>query len=230
MLEIWQHAISPVNLPYTIPLGVCVAYGLLMIVGALDLDTIDGALDLHHDVDLDAHADAHVDGHVDHDAHVQGGGLLHSVLDFLHILDIPVMIVSTVLSFCCWLCSMSVNYLFNPEMSANLAWMFMVPILIVSCVVTHFVTIPIKKVFQKLQSDVDKKVRLVGEVATVLTGEVSNDFGQARIDVDGAPITLNVRSSGETRFHRGDKVLVVEENKTDNTFRVVEYKEPKIED
>jgi hypothetical protein len=231
MLELYHHAFSPVNLPFTVPLLVCLIYWLLMIAGLFDLDSFNPDFDVSHDVHVDGHLDAHVDGHADVDHHADAhasGGIFHAIFDFLNVMDVPMMIVMSVLTFCGWAFSITANYYFNPDLTWMRALLLMIPNFLLSVILTHFMTLPLKKLFKSLSKDMNVKVALVGKVATVDTGEVSSTFGQATVDIDGVPITINVRSSAKNDFTRGDKVLVVEEDKKERLFKVVKYEEPKL--
>ena len=101
MQELYQHAFSPVNLPFTVPLLVCLIYWLLMILGLFDLDSFNPNFDVSHDAHIDGHVDAHADGHIDANhhsgAHAQGG-MFHAIFDFLNVLDVPLMIVMSILT------------------------------------------------------------------------------------------------------------------------------------
>jgi hypothetical protein len=141
---------------------------------------------------------------------------------------VPFMIVMSVLTLCGWTFSITANYYFNPDLTWMRALVLLVPNFLLSVILTHFMTIPLKKLFKSLVEDKFVKLELVGMVATVDTGEVSDTFGQATIRFDGAPITINVRSSSKNKFTRGDKVLVVEEDKKERLFKVVKYEEPKL--
>lgn len=233
MTELIHLAMAPWTLPFTVVLGLCLVYWLLMMVGFLEMDAIDAHLDLQGDVHAgDAHI--HVDGEAPHDARANGshhgGGFISSCFEFLNIIDVPVMVVLSILTIFGWGFSMLVNHLFNPGNSAVLGFALLVPNFLLAVVLTHYMTKPFKKLFRSLSTDVHNPVELIGRVCTVQTGEVSNAFGQAEVDIAGASITLNVRSLGDEKFHRGDKVLILEEDKKNRLFKVTKYQEPKIEE
>ena len=150
------------------------------------------------------------------------------MFDFLNVMDVPLMIVMSVLTFCGWAFSLTVNYYFNPDHAWGWALILLVPNFLLSVIITHIMTLPLKKLFKSLNKDVNIDVDFVGMVATVDTGEVSSTFGQATVKINGAPMTINVRSQSKNDFTRGDKVLVVEEDKEERLFNVVKYEEPKL--
>jgi len=221
MQELLQAAVQVINLPWTILLGFVLLYWLLMIVGLFDFDTIDGHFDFHKDVHLSGDPDAG-----GHDVPSNGGGWLHSVLHFLNLGDVPLMAVLSVLTLTCWTFSILANHHFNPEYSLLWGGVLLIPNLLICLVLTHFVTLPLRVVFRKLNQDQDAKIEVIGQVAKVTSGEANATFGQATIDHEGVPITLNVRAPAGTVFHRGDRVLVIEEDREKHTYQVVKYEEP----
>ncbi|HYW80462.1 MAG TPA: hypothetical protein VE890_12845, partial [Thermoguttaceae bacterium] len=68
MLELLQESIAPVNLPYTLALGLVMGYWALYLVGAIGSDVLEFAgLDVDADVDVDVDADVDLDVDVDPD-------------------------------------------------------------------------------------------------------------------------------------------------------------------
>lgn len=217
MLELWQHAISPINLPFTIVLGAFGLYWLFVILGILGLD------DAHHD-DVDADAPEHEPGEAQHP------GAFGSLMHFLHVGEVPFMIVASILSLSMWVGSIAINYYFNQAGIVEKALVLFLPVTFVGVVVTHFLALPFKKVYQLLEQDYDLHEPLVGSIGTVVSGEVSQDFGQVMVGAKGAPITLNARTSSDRPLRKGDKALIVEEDKKRRIFKVVRYEQPETEE
>ena len=88
-------AFSGVNLIATILLIFVMIYWIIVILGVIDVDTLDIDLDLDADVDLD----------VDGDVEVSGDGL-SSVLSFFNIGHMPLMIFLSFLAFPMWVLSL----------------------------------------------------------------------------------------------------------------------------
>lgn len=214
MIELWQHAISPINLSFTIILGAVILYWLLVILGMLDMD--------------DGHGDA--DAHVGGDGHAHSSGIFGSFMHFLHMGEVPFMVVVSLLSLFLWVGSIGVNYYFNEGGVVAKALILLVPVLVVGVLVTHFAALPFKKIFRMLDKDYDLHAPIVGSVGKVVSGEVSATFGQVVVESKGAPITLNARVSAGASLKKGDQALVIEENKQNKTFKVVKYEQPKTEE
>src|SRR5689334_13025861 len=95
MLEVFSEAIRPINLPFTILLGIVVLYWILVAVGAFGLDFgADG------DIDADAGADI-----ADADA-----GWFSHFLNFINVGEVPITIVLSFLTLSAWFLSIVVNY------------------------------------------------------------------------------------------------------------------------
>ncbi len=224
MLELWQHAISPINLPFTVLFAIVMAYWLMVILGFLDLDHA------HADVGGDGHFEAHPDGHADADVHLEHPGLVSSFFQFLHMGEMPFMIVVTILSVILWMGSMLLNYYFNPDAILTKAVMIFVPLFAGAVVATHFASIPFKKMYQLMEKDYDSHQPIVGQVGKVVTMEVTSEFGQVQIIRNGAPVTINARTAVGKTLKKGDEALVVEVSKDRRTFSVIKHEPTELEE
>ncbi len=62
---------------------------------------------------------------------------------------------------------------------------------------------------------------MLGQTAVVRTSRVDNDFGEAVLEDGGAGLILKVRSAGEDRFTKGDRVVIFEKMGDDTVYRVI---------
>jgi hypothetical protein len=188
------------TIPGTIVLGVCLVYWLLLIVGAVDLDLGDAhiGMDGHagfdhgggfHHGGLD-HA-GHGHGGLDHGGHGHGGASWGLVaLRFLNIDDVPLMI---------WLTAFSVGYvgssvLFDGMATGLSAAAFAVGVArsgAIALVVAKLLTQPLRGKFDTPEPNVAGS--LIGRTCVVTTSEVTDRFGQAKVEAEGAPLLLHVR-------------------------------------
>ena len=124
MMDFFQECIAPVNLPVTILLGLVVAYWLMVIVGVLGMDAID--LELDADFDLDGGIDANVDA----------GSIVGDFFRFMHMGDVPIMIVISFFAISMWVVTLISNHFFNPSFSWLVTGFWILPNLLVSLLAT----------------------------------------------------------------------------------------------
>ena len=78
---------------------------------------------------------------------------------------------------------------------------------------------PIRSLFRKLEADETKHI--LGQVVVVRSGVVNKDRGEALMNDGGAGLLLQIRATGDDEFVKGDEVVVIEQNKERNLFRVI---------
>lgn len=225
MLEIWSAAISPVNLPLTVLLGVILLFWVTVIAGALDADIfhIDMDVDADMDVDVDVHADidAHVDVHTDAHAEVGAHGLGYSVLHFFNVGEVPVMVLISFLVLSMWMISMAANQtLHNHNFFISAAlW---VPNFIVSAFVAKIASTPFRFIFKALGKDAGTDHRdLTGMTCKVLSPKVTAEkIGQGNVATKGSPYTLNIIATKGETLKKGDEAVILEEDLEKNLYTV----------
>ena len=196
MNELYYAAVSPPNLLPTGLLVFVLLYWLTVIVGLLDLKTVD--LDLAGDADVDPDFDA--DGH-DHD-------WLHGALAFFNLGRIPLMLFLSFVVLPLWAGSILANY-YTGNTSGLLGLAFFVPLFIGSLFLARFLTLPFVKLFASLEKSHDGGAVAIGKVCTVLLPATAEHLGQAAVRIDGAPLMLNVRST-TAPIGKGETALVID--------------------
>ena len=78
---------------------------------------------------------------------------------------------------------------------------------------------PIRSLFKKLEADETKHI--LGQVVIVRSGTVNKNRGEALMNDGGAGLLLQIRATGNDEFVKGDEVVVIEQNKEKNLFRVI---------
>ena len=69
--------------------------------------------------------------------------------------------------------------------------------------------------------EVDETKHILGQVVIVRSAEVSTERGEGYLDDGGAGILLNIRSTGDDVFVKGDEVVVIEALSDNNLYRVI---------
>ena len=227
MPEIIREAFSLHNLPVTVLLSVMVVYWVLVIIGAADLDMdgadadITGDLDAGHSADLaDAHSggDAgipmggHLDGHAPAAQGPGHSGFWQTCGRLLHLGEVPLMIVLSVLSLFMWVFSVTANYLFNGtpgNRDAAIALLLLVPNLIAGLLFTRVALSPLGKIIRRMQTTESEVETVIGREGTVISSGVTETFGQIEIAAKGTPLTVNARvAPGGPSLPKGTEVLV----------------------
>ena len=197
MTELLQAAIAPPNLVATGLLVFALLYWLTVIVGLLDMKAVD--------LSIDDHGHFHHDGPGPHDG--LGTGWLNGALAFFNLGRIPLMVFLSFVFLPLWVGSILANYY-----TGNTSWLlglaFLLPLLIASLFVAKFLTLPFVKLFTAMEKDHDAGAVVIGKVCTVLLPATASQLGQASVPADGAPLVLNVRSTG-VPLAKGETALVI---------------------
>lgn len=189
------------TLPGTVLLGVCLAYWLLLIVGAVGLDL------MHIDLDLDADASADT-GH---------GSWGMVAFKFLNINDVPFMI---------WLSLFAISYVTIATTAIAVRPVdddFGTVAAVIACsaavalLATKVLTQPLRGKFDTVEPNVAET--LIGRTCVITTTEVSDRFGQARVESNAAPLLLNVRALPGT-LSKNDVAMISGYDRDRDVFHV----------
>lgn len=204
MIELWEQALLPFNLPLTVLMGLVAAFWLLSVVGAVDVDTFDT------DFDIDADGDT------------GGGNVFDGVLKFVNAQDVPIMIVLSLLALFMWLVSIGSNFYLNPEHEEGTALALLAGNLVVSVLAVKGITQPLRPLFRVIKQDQEHHEPLVGSSGQVKSRTLDQSFGQCEIvRPNGAPALLNCRlASDEEPLARGQQILVIDYDDSDRKFIV----------
>ncbi|TGE16540.1 hypothetical protein [Hymenobacter elongatus] len=198
MTELLQAAISPPNLLPTGLLVFVLLYWLTVLLGLLDMKTVD--------LSIEDHGHLHFDSDGPHEG--MGTGWLNGALAFFNLGRIPLMVFLSFVFLPLWVGSILVNY-YTGNTSLLLGLAFLLPLFIGSLFVAKFLTLPFVKLFAALEKDHDGGAVVIGKVCTVLLPATADKLGQASVQIDGAPLMLNVRSINAP-LAKGETALVID--------------------
>ena len=202
MNEFFHAAFSFPTAVFSVPLVVVLLYWITVILGAADLDVLDGAFD------IDGGFDADVDADLDADADGSGS----SILAFLGLTGVPLTVSLSLLIFFGWFLTYTgVEYFGQLELGFFSGTVLATAILIVatalSFVLTAAAATRLRPAFI-IQGAMGRQ-ELVNKVCTVTTQRVDPSFGQAEVfDNDGASLVIQVRNDAGAAFKRGQKALI----------------------
>ncbi|WP_143080242.1 hypothetical protein [Hymenobacter arizonensis] len=198
MTELLQAAVLPPNLLPTSLLVFVLLYWLTVVVGLLDMKTVD--------LDISDHGHPHFDSDAPHEG--MGTSWLNGALAFFNLGRIPLMIFLSFVFLPMWVGSILLNY-YTGNTSLPLGLAFSLPLFVGSLFVAKFLTLPFVKLFTAMEKDHDAGAVVIGKVCTVLLPATAEHLGQASVRIDGAPLMLNVRST-KAPLGKGETALVID--------------------
>jgi len=203
--------------------------------GALDAG-IDGALDAGIDGALDAGIDGVIDAGVDGalDAGVQPGAsdglisVLVSALGLSALRTIPVSISGGLFALWAWAMSYLIEALAGTALSAVLTRpvygiLSMLVVAVAAARLTSICARPLQPLFRT--QNATRHDEWVGTTCRVSTGRVDDRFGQAIINVGGAPSLVQVRCDTGGRLQRGETALIIGYDPIRRVYQVEPYDE-----
>jgi hypothetical protein len=226
MQELITECLKLVNFPYTLMFGLAMLYWILYVVGAVGSDLFDFDMDMDTDVDAHVHGGIDADGHVHHgdmdgDVH-HGGGLLTTVMKFLHVGDVPVTVVATMMSMGMWIASVLSNYYMNNS-SLGIALGLFIPIVVVGIIFTRIGLHPFLPFLKNAFDESGDVVEIIGQLGTVASLEANSKYGQLEIAMKGSPITLNVKTRDGEVLKKGDEAVVFDRDEDGETYLIMKF-------
>lgn len=209
MTVLLQAALETNNIFYTLLLVMVIFYWGTVILGVLDISSLDFDLDLDADVDIDSDID------VDTDIDGGGGSWLGRALQFFNFGQVPFMIIMSFVILFQWALSVLCNHYLG-DGSIFFAIALMIPMLFVSLVMTKIITTPLIPVFKNMNEG-EESIDYIGLTCTVLLAPTTDKMGQAEVVVNNNPLLINIKSKDENQaFTKGYKALIV--NQLENYF------------
>lgn len=204
-MQLFEAAVSGVNVIPTVLLLLVIVYWILVIVGVVDVDSFD--IDVDADIDADVDVDA---ASVD---------WLNNVLAFFNLAHIPLMVFASFFALPLWFISIAVNHYFFNE-SILMSWLFLIPNIIASLFIAKILTYPFVGVFKALNHHPSEGTA-VGQVCTIQIAASSDKTGQAAVAIDkGAPLLLQVRTQSGVTLEKGKKALVIQYDPNNKTYLI----------
>jgi hypothetical protein len=220
MTELLHAAVSPPNLAPTALLVFVLLYWLTVIVGVLDLKSVNLDVDTHHEAHLGHHAAV---GHPE----VPGISWLNHALAFFNLGRVPLMVFLSFVALAWWVSSILLNYYLHNE-SGMVGVVLLVPLLLGSLLLAKFLTLPFVHLFAAMEKAHDSGAQPLGKVCTVLLPTTAYRLGQASVQPQkGAPLMLNVRAASPTaELRKGDTALVIDFDAEHQCYLIEAYEMP----
>ncbi|OUR89628.1 DUF1449 domain-containing protein [Gammaproteobacteria bacterium 42_54_T18] len=198
---------------FTFFLALSMVYWCIAALGFIDVDVLDlDGIDVDGKMDINA------------DTSISSADVVAGLIMRLGLSGIPVTIIITLVSLIGWiLCYYIVYAFFDWVPEGVLRYLVSLPIiagcLYVAAVLTAVAVKPFRSLFAKLEQKTEKKV--LGQTAIVRTMRVDNGFGEATVEDGGAGLIFKVRALGDVTFAKGDRVVLLEYLKENNTYNVI---------
>lgn len=213
MQEFLATSTSYPTIVFTILLGLSLALGLLVLVGAIGPELFSLDADVDVDLGLDG-ADAGVDAAADaatEGVSNSGAGLLGSLLAFLKPRNVPLLLALSAWSLFGWVITGILCSTVLPTLSFAPLWATSTLMGaaggIASFLLSSIVLRPLGRAFKP--EVVVRREDIIGQTVVVDTSRVTKDFGSAKAADGGSGLLISIRCDRENTLTRGSKALVV---------------------
>lgn len=204
VMELWEQAILPYNLPFTLLLGLVIVFWILTLLGAVGLDSLDASLDAGGD---DATGDL--------------GDFPAAMLRVVNAGFVPLTVVLSILILMMWVAAVTLNYYFNSGQSWLLAGGFIVVAFVLAVIATKLLTQPLVPLMRKLK-EAENAAPVIGEVGIVRSIEMDSIYGQVEVErPGGATALLNARLGADAEpVSRGTPVAIISLDESSGLYLV----------
>ncbi|EMF0919035.1 MULTISPECIES: OB-fold-containig protein [Providencia] len=163
------------------------------------------------------------------DTSVDGGGFdatgFAGWLTKLGLAGIPVTIILTLFTLFGWLLSyFSVHWFIRFIDITLLRYLVGFTVFfVISFISIHLTALCLKPLREKLAKSNTPKTaqRLMGKLATVRSGEVTEHKGEAILEDGGAGLILQIRAASTENIKRGDRVVIISYDPVSHSYNVV---------
>ncbi|WP_020538635.1 OB-fold-containig protein [Lewinella cohaerens] len=195
MQELFQVAVHPLNLVYTVLMALVVLYWLSVILGAIDISAFDFDFDADLDVDVD----------VDVDADFSLDGLFASALHFFHFDRVPFMLIMSLVVLSAWSMTVLTNHYWG-NYSAAYGLALAAPILLIAFLLAKILSYPLIPLFARMNTAA-APVEYVGMQCRVKLPPYGKNFGQGGVYHDGDELLVNIKSTHSLKA--GEETVII---------------------
>ncbi len=193
-VQLWHASLHLANLPYTLLLILVLLYWMTVMLGLLDMGSVD--------VDLPGS---------EGDISSPAAGSFEGILEYFNLRKVPISIVVSFFALSLWLIGVLANHYIHGTRSKILGLLLIIPNVLVSAHVAKILTLPLVPLFRAMRGDASDRRDLVGTRVVVTSSQANATFGTAELRETGAPITLMVRTEGEV-LPRGTEAVILQTN------------------
>ncbi|MGE9294721.1 MAG: hypothetical protein ACQKBV_00320 [Puniceicoccales bacterium] len=199
--QLYDEALRWYNLPFTILLGIVLCYLALKVF----LTLCGAAFDFDFDGDLNGEPD----------------GLFSRASSALTDGEAPFWVGVSFFAFLAWTSMMVLNTIFNPASVWAIGIAIMAACAALALFITRAILRFVGRLIKRVAGMTPQDESFIDEIGVVVTGEVSEKFGQVEIRHNGVPITFNAQLlPGSTPLTKGDYARIVKKGSEGKTYMV----------
>lgn len=232
MKELFDIAISTVNLPLTILFGLLILYWILTTLTGLDLDFFDADIDVDVDADIDADLDSDFDARGNLDVQdisntevkkedvIRRRGKLNIFQIFLiyfNFVGLPFMFTFTFFVLFWWAITMagtSITHSFDND----LGFIFFFGGIIPALIITKIVTTPFKKFFTNFNNKGEQALEFLGREGILMSPLSGDKVATLEIKIQSDPIKIMVTSKDGIPIAKNTKVEIINQVKNKQIY------------
>lgn len=132
-------------------------------------------------------------------------------MDFINIGKAPLMVIVTLFKFIGWLITIATSLLFHLGSYGWKSVWILIPILVLTYFLMHYVTIPVVKLYQKVSYSGEEALEFLGRTGKMRSSIKGESIGSVELLIQQDVIRLNVKSVDGSEIRYDDEVTIVDE-------------------
>ena len=224
-MELLEAAFSYSNFLITILFMMVLIYWMIVIIGAIKIDSFD--FHLQHDVQVELPHGADAGNHLHHDI-PSGSSWFFGMLQFFNFGRVPLMVVLSILILSMWTISMACNHngsFLNPYNSFLISLIYVIPNVVISAFVMKFISTPLIPLFAKLDTH-ETTLHYEGYTGKLTTDIHENGTGQAKLLINNSNIAITVKVKEGIALQKGDPIIILGESPDKKYYIIEKSNEP----
>lgn len=157
--------------------------------------------------DLDSDIDVDGEGHINHEP-----SFFAKALDFINLGKAPLMVIVTLFQFIGWIITIASSLLFElGEYGWKSVWV-LIPIIIITYLLMHYVTIPVVKLYNNIGYMGEEAYDYLGRTGKMKSTIQGESIGLAEININKDIIRIHVKSTDGSKINYGDEIVIIKED------------------
>ncbi|MFY0672543.1 MAG: DUF1449 family protein [Bacteroidia bacterium] len=220
MKEILIEAFMPSNIIPTTLLLFAAGYWVIVLIGLVDMSSIDVDLDIDAEADLDLEVDIDADADIEtSESFSNSVSWFNSVLIFFNLHNVPLMIFYSFLVLPMWMITMIANHNLGIT-SFTLSLIVLLPSFVICLFLAKYATLPVAKLFANIERSTES-TNPIGKICIIALPVKPGKLGQGIVkDLNNNVVRLNLIGLKDVTIDKGQKALVIEYRDSDKAYLV----------